>query len=173
MKPLTKEFELFLQTPVRFLDEPCSGISRMTVDEAEPGTVFLLENLKFYPAEEGADDEDHGYEDERDNPSTTSLTTMGSTSKRRENIDKEMYEHMAYKSVEQYTRGIGDLADIYINDDVTSILRNSTSTSSRGFDMTTRAAGLAMLQFLKDKQGDSEVFKTVGLQSLTPSQKKE
>ena len=48
---------VYRQTTVQFLDEPCSRKARMLCEDPAPGSVFLMENLKFYPAELGLEEE--------------------------------------------------------------------------------------------------------------------
>ena len=47
-----------------------------------------------------------------------------------------MYELMPYKSLDQYTRELGDLADVFVNDDVTHMY--NVLLSNKGFDLAVR-----------------------------------
>lgn len=45
------------QRPVTLIDRPCSRKAKKLLADPEPGSVYLMENLKFYPAEYGIDAE--------------------------------------------------------------------------------------------------------------------
>ncbi|CAL1533237.1 unnamed protein product [Lymnaea stagnalis] len=57
MAPLVVEFNQILELKVTLIDRPCSFKARAILADPTPGTVFLMENLKFYPAEYGRDAE--------------------------------------------------------------------------------------------------------------------
>merc|ERR1719235_2266139 len=53
MAPVAKAFEEQLGKPVTFLPDCCGPEVEAACADPEPGTVFLLENLRYYPEEEG------------------------------------------------------------------------------------------------------------------------
>ncbi|XP_035826093.1 uncharacterized protein LOC101862654 [Aplysia californica] len=180
MKPLVTEFEHFLERSVAFLANPCSSKTRMTLDDPSPGSVFLMENLMFYPAELGLDE---GVPDVLDgeglgdgaapigggaaDSDAASAGHEETEDLKKENIDKLMWELMIPKTVEQYTREIGDLATVFINDDVTHM--HDTVTSNNGFEIPVRACGLTMVKTLR--QGDAGNLKAPAVAPLSPAPK--
>ena len=54
LAPVAKELESHLGKPVTFLPESVGAETEAAVNAAEPGTVFLLENLRFHIEEEGS-----------------------------------------------------------------------------------------------------------------------
>jgi len=172
MKPLAGEFEHFLERPVTFLEAPCSGMSRMAMDDLTPGSVFLLENLKFYPAELGFDEgvtdilDNTGSQNTEPEPGHAGGDEMEEV--KRENIDKLMWELMPPKTIEQYTREIGDLTDMFIMDDVTHM--NENFVSNKGFDLPTRVAGLVMVDHLLHG-GPGDANKSIAVSALSAAPK--
>merc|ERR1719174_275997 len=53
MAPVAKVFEQQLGKPVTFLTDCCGPEVEAACADPAPGTVFLLENLRYYPEEEG------------------------------------------------------------------------------------------------------------------------
>jgi len=53
--PVKKVLESLLKVPIIFLDNPLSPVSAGVVSNALPGTVNMLENLRFHPGEEKGD----------------------------------------------------------------------------------------------------------------------
>ncbi|RUS88790.1 hypothetical protein EGW08_003420 [Elysia chlorotica] len=57
MEPLVVEISAILGIDVQFIDRPCSKKAKRMLEDPPNGSVFLMENLKFYPAEMGQDAE--------------------------------------------------------------------------------------------------------------------
>jgi len=189
MEPLCLEFEHFLEVPVKFLDTPCSRKSRMALEDPEPSSVFLLENLKFYPAEVGQDEEvldilepdmPAPAKNEPNNssrrPSSINFTNkkMSTNFANEElypdvNIDKLMYQVMEHRTVDQYTREIGDLAEVFIQDDVTHMW--DTLVSNQGFELMTRGLGYQLMEHLKTSQDLADQLKSPAVSILSPAPK--
>ena len=55
LAPAAPALEKLLGRPVTFLDDCVGPKVQQAIAAAAPGTVFLLENLRFYPGEEGND----------------------------------------------------------------------------------------------------------------------
>ncbi|GFN89452.1 phosphoglycerate kinase [Plakobranchus ocellatus] len=57
MEPLIVEISAILEMDVQFISRPCSKKAKQLLKDPPHGSVFLMENLKFYPAESGLDAE--------------------------------------------------------------------------------------------------------------------
>ena len=65
---------------VHFIDRPCSKKAKRLLENPAPGSVYLMENLKFYPAEMGRDAEPRKFGSTR-KPDDSSLTGVSEISK--------------------------------------------------------------------------------------------
>mmetsp|Transcript_32556 Transcript_32556/g.56329 ORF Transcript_32556/g.56329 Transcript_32556/m.56329 type:complete len:418 (+) Transcript_32556:2043-3296(+) len=60
LRPVASELQRLLQHPVTFLDDCVGDAVQQAVADPAPGSVFLLENLRFHAEEEGAGIDEHG-----------------------------------------------------------------------------------------------------------------
>lgn len=54
LRPIATELQHLLQRPIRFLDNCVGDAVSAAISSAQPGEIFLLENLRFHLEEEGA-----------------------------------------------------------------------------------------------------------------------
>ncbi|XP_059175233.1 uncharacterized protein LOC131955228 [Physella acuta] len=192
LAPLIEEFNQILELKVSFIDRPCSTKAKSILAEPTQGSVFLMENLKFYPAEYGRDAEPPAQHHSQEPTSegiaadrTVSGSRMKPDSKASDDdltagddtihsisdgdggrsIDAIMFQYMSIKSVQQYKEEIAACGDVFINDDVTDV--EETLTSLEGFGLAERAVGLQMIQYLQDS--DDSVYDLPGLVNLSPA----
>jgi len=105
MAPVAKVFEGLLGSPVTFLSD-CSGpeVEAACADPA-PGTVFLLENLRYHVEEEG------------------------------KGVDKDGNKIKAEKdAVTAFRASLKNLADVYVNDAFGTAHRGHASMLGEGYD---------------------------------------
>ncbi|GFS11911.1 phosphoglycerate kinase [Elysia marginata] len=80
MEPLVVEISAILGMEVSFIDRPCSKKAKKLLADPPAGSVFLMENLKFYPAEMGQDAEPRKFKSTKRN-GDSSLTGLSEISK--------------------------------------------------------------------------------------------
>ncbi|KAK0049658.1 hypothetical protein Bpfe_020843, partial [Biomphalaria pfeifferi] len=188
MESLLEELKQLLELKVTYVDRPCSMKAMTLLSDPEPGSVFLMENLKFYPAEYGRDPEpkekpkDETEENPTQDPPVAEIQSREATQETDEepdddailsvsdgdggrNIDAVMFQKMALKTVDEYRNEIAACGDVFINDDVKDV--EETLTSLEGFGLEERAVGFLLIKFLLD--ADDNAYNLPGVLNLSPA----
>jgi len=105
MEPVAKVFGELLGSPVTFLKDCCGAEVEAACADPAPGTVFLLENLRFHVEEEG------------------------------KGVDAEGNKIKAEKdAVAAFRTSLKNLADVYVNDAFGTAHRGHASMLGEGYD---------------------------------------
>merc|ERR1711937_1068275 len=111
MAPVAKVFEAQLGSPVTFLPDCCGPEVEAACADPAPGTVFLLENLRFHVEEEGKGVDPDG---------------------NKIKADKE--------KVAEFRKSLKALGDIYVNDAFGTAHRAHSSMVGEGYDVKVAGA---------------------------------
>jgi len=111
MAPVAKVFEAQLGSPVTFLPDCCGPDVESACADPAPGTVFLLENLRFHVEEEGKGVDPDG-------------------NKIKASPDK----------VTEFRKSLKSLADIYVNDAFGTAHRAHSSMVGEGYEVKVAGA---------------------------------
>jgi phosphoglycerate kinase len=111
MAPVAKVFEKQLGKPVTFLPDCCGAEVEAACANPAPGTVFLLENLRFHVEEEGKGVDANG------------------------NKIKATPE-----KIEAFRKSLKSLADVYVNDAFGTAHRAHSSMVGEGYDLKVAGA---------------------------------
>lgn len=106
MKPVAVELEKLLQRPVTLLDDCVGANVEQACAEPTPGSVLLLENLRYHAEEEGRGVDEHGA---KVKPSE--------------------------QSVRQFRESLRKLADVYVNDAFGTAHRAHSSMLGEGYQL--------------------------------------
>merc|ERR1712078_794483 len=106
MAPVAKVFEKQLGKPVKFLSDCCGPEVEAACADPEPGTVFLLENLRFHVEEEGKGQDADGNKIKADPEATA-----------------------------KFRKSLASLADVYVNDAFGTAHRAHSSMVGEGFEV--------------------------------------
>merc|ERR1719395_309447 len=106
MAPVAKAFEQQLGKPVTFLPDCCGPEVEAACADPEPGTVFLLENLRYYPEEEGK-----GVDADGNKVKATPEATAA------------------------FRKSLASLGDVYVNDAFGTAHRAHSSMVGEGFEV--------------------------------------
>merc|ERR1719454_2249198 len=106
LAPVAKVFEQQLGKPVKFLSDCCGPEVEAACADPEPGTVFLLENLRYYPEEEGKGQDADGNK-VKASPEATAA----------------------------FRKSLASLADVYVNDAFGTAHRAHSSMVGEGFEV--------------------------------------
>ena len=121
LAPVAKKLEELIKKPVKFLSDCVGPEVEAACAAIKPGEIILLENLRYYPEEEG---KPVGIDD-------------GTETK--EKADKE--------AVKAFRASLTKLADVYVNDAFGTAHRDHSSMT--GVELPQRAAGFLMNKELK------------------------
>jgi len=111
MAPVAKVFEKQLGKPVKFLPDCCGPEVEAACADPAPGTVFLLENLRFHVEEEGK-----------------GVDASGNKIK------------ATPEKVSEFRKSLKSLADVYVNDAFGTAHRAHSSMVGDGFDVKVAGA---------------------------------
>merc|ERR1719261_1466855 len=106
LAPVAKVFEQQLGKPVKFLSDCCGPEVEAACADPEPGTVFLLENLRYYAEEEGKGVDADGNK-VKASPEATAA----------------------------FRKSLASLADVYVNDAFGTAHRAHSSMVGEGYDV--------------------------------------